>query len=214
MPEIILENKGIVYEIFQAKDLEETIDLIAEDFSEAEPITKSLGITAEEFHYFAEIYCNKAIIDKLSIVAKDKGKIIGFIISKDLESDPPEGIENVNSKFDPAMALLNKLDEEYMKSYKKADDKIFHLFMGGVDKQHEKRHIVTTLTEESLKIAKLNNFTVAIAEATGLATQHILRDKLEFTERIVIEYKQFLYEGKYPFNIEEPKSCILVEKRL
>jgi len=193
---------------------EETINLIAEDFSEAEPMTKSQGITAEEFHYFAEIYCTKAIMDGLSIIARDKGKVIGFMISEDLESDPLEGIENINKKFNPTMALLNKLDEEYVKSYKKVGDKIFHLFMGGVDKQHEKRHIVTTLLNESLNIAKLNNFTVAIAEATGLATQHILRDKLGFIERIVIEYKKFLYEGRYPFNIEEPVSCILMEKRL
>lgn len=70
------------------------------------------------------------------------------------------------------------------------------------------------MLEESLKIAKLNNFTVVITEATGLVTQHTLRDRLGFIERAVIEYKQFLYDGKYPFNIEEPKSCILMEKRL
>ena len=221
MPEIILEYKGIIleykgitYEIFREKDLEETVNLIAEDFSRAELMTKSQGITAEEFHYFAEIYCKKAIVDELSIVAKDTGKIIGFIISEDLESDPPEGIENINIKFNPTMALLNKLDEEYVKSYKKIDDKIFHLFMGGVDQQHEKRHINTTLIEESLKIAKLKKFTVAIGEATGLAAQHILRDRLGFIERIVIEYNKFLYEGKYVFNIDEPVNCILAEKRL
>jgi ribosomal protein S18 acetylase RimI-like enzyme len=214
MSEILLEKKEITYEILKANDLEETVNLIAENFSKAEPMTKSQGITADEYHYFAEIYCNKAIRDKLSIIAKDKGKVIGFTISKDLESDPPEGIENVNSKLRPALAFLNKLDEEYIKSFKKINDKIFHIYMGGVDQQYEKRHIATTMLEESLKMAKLNNFTVAIAETTGLTTQHILRDKQGFIERIVIEYKNFLYEGRYPFNIDEPISCILMEKRL
>ncbi len=58
MSEIILrENKGIIYELFQEKDLKETIALVAEDFSRAEPMTKSQGIIADEFRYFAEIVC-------------------------------------------------------------------------------------------------------------------------------------------------------------
>ncbi len=216
MSEIILrENKGIIYELFQEKDLEETISLVAEDFSRAEPTTKSQGITAGEFHYFAEIYCKKAVREGLSIVAKDKGKIIGFIISEDLESDPPEGIENINMKFNPIMALLNKLDEEYVKSYKKKDDKVFHLFMGGVDENYEKKHIISTLLEENLKLAKSKNFSVAIGEPTGLATQHILVDKFGFDEKIMIGYKKFNYNGKNVFkNIEGPIGCMLVEKKL
>lgn len=216
MSEIILrENKGIIYELFQEKDLEETISLVAEDFSRAEPMTKSQGITADEFHYFAEIYCKKAVREGLSIVAKDKGKIIGFIISEDLESGPPERIENINMKFNPIMALLNMLDEEYVKSYKKKDDKVFHLFMGGVDENNEKKHIISTLLEENLKLAKSKNFSVAIGEPTGLATQHILRDKFGFDEKIMIGYKKFNYNGKNVFkNIEGPVGCMLVEKML
>jgi hypothetical protein len=216
MPEIILrENKGIIYELFQEKDLEETIALVAEDFSRAEPMTKSQEIIANEYHYFAKIYCEKAVRDGLSIVAKDEGKIIGFIISEDLESGPPEGIEKINTKFNPIMALLNELDEEYVKLHKKKDDKVFHLFMGGVDENHEKKHIITTLLEENLKLAKLKNFSVAIGEPTGLATQHILRDKFGFDEKIMIEYKKFSYNGEHVFkNIEGPIGCMLVEKRL
>lgn len=216
MPEIILrENKGIIYELFQEKDLKETIALVAEAFSRAEPMTKSQGIIADEFYYFAEIYCKKAVRDGLSIVAKDEGKIIGYIISEDLESSPPEGIEKTNIKFDPIMALLNELDEEYVKSYKKKGDKVFHLFMGGVDEGYEKKHINTTILEENLKLAKLKNFSVAISEPTGLAAQHILIDKFGFDEKIRIEYKKFSYNGKYVFkNIEGPIGCMLVEKRL
>ena len=74
MSDIILkEDKGIVYEILQEKDLEKTAALISEVFSKGEPMTKSLGITAKEFHYFAEIYCKKAVRDGSSIIAKDKG---------------------------------------------------------------------------------------------------------------------------------------------
>lgn len=213
MPEILLENKGIVYEIFQEKDLEETANVIAEDFSRAEPMAKSQRITAEEFHYFAEIYCKKALINELSIIAKDQGKIIGYIINEELESELPEGIENINIKFNPIIAFLNKLDDEYVNAFKKTDDKIFHIFIGGVDERYEKRHINTIMLEESLKIAKLKNFTVVIVEVTGLITQHTLRDRLGFIERVKMEYKKFLYEGKYVFNIDEPVSCILMEKR-
>lgn len=214
--DMLKEKEGIIYKVLQADDLEQTIKCISEVFPRNEPTTKELGITPFEFYSYAEIYCKKALKEGLSVVAKDKvtGNVIGFCISEDLASEPPEGIEMINPKFHPVMALLNSLDEEYKKSHKVEKGQILHLVMAGVSQHYEGRNVVTTLTAENLKHAKLKNYSGAVAEATGLVSQHIARDKLGFKEMFEIEYKSFIYGEKHIFkNIENSPSCILLEKQ-
>jgi ribosomal protein S18 acetylase RimI-like enzyme len=210
------EEKGISYEILQEKDLEETVTLLSNVFSSKEPVTKSLDITAEELRYFAELYCKKAVMDGLSIVAKDKGnkdKIVSFLISEDLDSERPEGIEKVDPKILPAIALVEALEED-IKSSRKEGERRFHLFLGGTDKEYENRHILSTLNEESMKLAKTKHFTSAVAEPSGFATQHMFK-KLGFEIRKMIDYKTFQHEGKNVFKIiEGPSSIPLMEKSL
>ena len=197
-------------------DIEQTIACIIETFPGNEPMAKALGITPDEYYFFAKIVCEKAVKDGLSIVAKDKknGKLIGFSISEDLESEPPEELEKINEKLHPIMELLTILDEKYKKFHTIKKGQIFHLYMVGVTKSFEKQNIATILLEENLKLAKLYNFSGAIVEATGYVSQHIIRDKLGFNEKFAIEYKSFAYNKKNVFkNIDNSNRCILFEKR-
>jgi hypothetical protein len=214
MNNILKENKGIIYEILQEEDLEETATLISEVFSKGEPMTKALEITAKEFYYFVEIYCKKAVNEGLSTIAKNKGKVIGFIISEDFDSTPPEGIQKIDIKVVPWMALIDAVEKD-AKSNKKEGERRFHMFLGGTDKQYENKHINTTMIEESLKLAKIKNFTSAMVEPTGFATQYMFTDKFKFEKKVMIEYKTFLFEGENVFkNIEGPVGLLLMEKRL
>jgi ribosomal protein S18 acetylase RimI-like enzyme len=214
MTEMILrEEKGIIYEILQEKDLEETVALLSNVFSCGETVTKCLEITPKELHYCAELYCKKAVREGLSIIAKDKynNKIISFLISEDFDSEKPEGIEKIDIKILPGMALLDTLEKD-MKSDKKEWERRFHIYLGGTDEQYKNRKIMTILIEESMKLAKIKHFTSVIAEPSGFATQHMF-NKLGFETKNIIEYKTFLYEGKNVFkNIEGPTGIYLMEK--
>lgn len=212
---ILKEDKGITYEILQEKDLEETTALLSQIFTEGEPVTKSLEITPKEFRYFAEIYCKKAVKEGISMIARDKDnyKIVSFIISEDFDSPQPEEIQNIDKKIVPLMALVDAIEMD-TKSIKKEGERRFHMFLGGTAKNYEHRHIATILVEESLKLAKSKNFTIAIAEPSGFATQHMF-NKLKFEQKNMIEYKKFLFEGKNVFkNIVGPVGLPLMEKRL
>jgi ribosomal protein S18 acetylase RimI-like enzyme len=180
-------------------------------------MTKAMEITSDEFYRFAEIYCKKAITEELSLVARDKatGNIIGFLISENLASLPPNGIKTINEKFLPIIKLLNGLDENYKQSFEMNGKNILRLFMTGVREHYEGLNIATMLIENSLKLARLNNYSYVISETTGSVTQHILRDKLGFEEKFAIDYKSFYYNGKHVFNnIENSSYCVLFEKRL
>ena len=212
---IVKEDKGIIYEMFQEKDLEETASLMSEVFSKGELTVRYFEITAEEYHYFSEIYCKKAIKEGLSMVAKDKnnGKIVAFLINEDFDSPKPEGIEKLQPIVAADLSLIDAL-EEYAKANKKEGERRFHLFLGGTDKEYENRHILSTLIHESMKLAKNKNFTSIIAEPTGFATQHIIK-KLGFTQINFIEYKKFQFQGKNIFaNLEGPIGIPLMEKMI
>jgi ribosomal protein S18 acetylase RimI-like enzyme len=210
-------KKEIIYDVFRESDLEQTIACITEVFPIREPMTRALRFTPDEYYFFAEIYCKKAAKEGLSAVAKDRatGKVIGFCISEDFASEPIEGIEKINVKSYPIMALLASLDEEYRKAHKVEKGHIFHLYMVGVSEPYENQDIAMILLDKNLKLAKMKKFSYVIAEATGPVSQHILRDKLGFKEKFAIEYESFTYKGENVFkNIEGAHSCILVEKQL
>lgn len=212
---ILKEDKGIVYEILQENDLEETILLLSKIFTGGEPSVKYFGITSEEYYYFAQLYCNKGIEEGLSITAKDKGtgKIVAFIISEDFDSSAPEGIENIDRKIAIDMAIVDEIEEE-AKTNKKEGERRFHIFFGGTENEYVNRGIMTTLIDESIKLAKRKKFTNIIAEATGFATQHIFK-KFGFKEKNMIEYKKFVFEGKHIYeNLDDPVGIILMEKMI
>lgn len=216
-PEIETAGKKIIYSMLREKDVEQTVDCMVDTFQD-EPMTKALDITKDEFKYLAELYATKAAKERLSIVAKDgDGSVIGFCISEDLISGPPEGIYGTNEKFRPIIDLLSSLDENYMESkpYDMENGDTFHLFMAGVKEPYRSTNVASALIDRSLGLANSRGFSCAIAEATGPVSQHILRDKFGFAEKFSVDYEQFVYGGDRVFeSIREPRSCILMEKRL
>lgn len=211
---IVKEDNEIVYEIFQEKDLEETTKLFSEVFPRGETTVKYLKITPKQYYSVADLYCKKAIKEGLSMIARDKntGKIVGFLLNEDFDSPKPEGIEKIDPIVAMDMSLIDVLEED-LKANKKEGEKRFHLFLGGTDIGYENKHILSTLLEESIKLAKDKNFTSIIAEPTGFATQHIIK-KLGFEKRNFIEYKKYQFEEKFIFeNMEDcPIGIILMEK--
>ncbi len=153
--------------------------------------------------------------ERLSIIAKDKdkGKIVAFLISEDFDSARPEGIEKIDTKIAIDMAIVDAIEED-AKANKKEGERRFHIFFCGTEKEYVNRGIMTTLIDESIKLAKSKKFTNIIAEPTGFATQHMFK-KLGFKQKKMIEYKKFVFEGK---NIYEKMDghigILLMEKKI
>ncbi|MBW4634163.1 MAG: hypothetical protein KME30_20325 [Iphinoe sp. HA4291-MV1] len=100
---IINEKHEIKFRIIQQDDFEQTVDLCSQVFANYEPMTRSMKINSKEFQTLAEPYCRKAIEDGLSIVATDSnGKVVGFVISEDLMTEPPP-LDEMNDKIEPIL---------------------------------------------------------------------------------------------------------------
>ena len=90
------KQNGIIYQLLQERDIEQAINCLIDVFTSAEPITKELKISPNEFYPFAKIICQKAVEDKLSVIAKEpvNYQVVGFIISQDLSNNLSEEIYN------------------------------------------------------------------------------------------------------------------------
>jgi ribosomal protein S18 acetylase RimI-like enzyme len=206
------EKNTVKYRIIQSGDFEQTVDLCSQIFVKHEPITRSLKINYREFRVLAESYCIKAIEDRLSIVAIDSnGQIIGFIISEDFMTQPPY-LKDFSDKFEPIQALSYQLKYSYCyrSQYYFKLIHALHILMLGVKDEYKNQKIATTLIKENLKLAKLNNFSVAISEATGLTSKHIF-SKLGFKEEMTFFYDSYTFQGKKIFSsIKESAGCTLM----
>jgi ribosomal protein S18 acetylase RimI-like enzyme len=205
------EKHTIKYRIIQAGDFQQTVDLCSQIFTKYEPITKSLNINYQEFRQIAEPYCIKAIEDRLSIVATDSnGQIVGFTISEHLMSQPPY-LKDISYKFEPIQALSYDLKYSYSRSqYYLKLFQTLHILMVGVKEEYKNQKIAKTLIKENLKLAKINNFSVAIAEATGLISQNIFRS-LGFKEEVIFLYNSYIFRGEEKFSsIKESVGCALM----
>lgn len=81
---------------------------------------------------------------------------------------------------------------------------------------------LNTLDEMALMVAEafthyepLAVIQTAVAEATGVISQHILRNKFGFVDRFEIPYKTFTNQGRRVFeSIKEHNGIILMDKTL
>ena len=122
--------------------------------------------------------------EALLFVGTETGTV-AFLISEDFDSSKPEGIEKIDKKIATDMAIVEAIVED-AKVNKKEGERRFHIFLGGTAKEYVNRGIMTTLIDESIKLAESKKFSNIIAEATGSATQHIFK-KFGFEEKKTIE---------------------------
>jgi hypothetical protein len=193
------------------------IECITSTFLSGEPMTRALNIKKQDFYDFVELFINKAIAEGLSIVAKtpDTNRIIGCLVCQDFNSDLPQGIERVAESFAPIFELLGHLDDRYKARHEVHSGEMYHLFMGGVDREFAGQGIIHQMTHQAEMLARSIGFTAAIGEATGPVSQHVYLNHLGYKVLDAICYQDFLFEGDYVFrSITECESCKLIYKAL
>jgi hypothetical protein len=210
--------RDISYQVLAEDDLQSAIECISSTFYFGEPITKALDITLEEFKYFAGILLRKAVLDKLSVVAKDnvKGIVVGVLIAEDFMTEPPANIETISPKFLPIFELLGTLDTRYKEKYPVQLGELYHIFMVGVYKEYPGLSLPLTRTAEI--IAREKGYIAAIGEATNPISYTIYTKRLGFKDVKGVEpitYGKFEYSGKQVFaNISECANCQIIRKVL
>jgi GNAT superfamily N-acetyltransferase len=213
---ILRERDGIRYALLGEPDLDEVARLVAVVFADgSEPVTRALGVGPDDFVEFVRSLGPKFSQEGLSVVARDiaTGKALGAQLNDDMGIKPPESI-GAYDWIVPALALLEALDHGHFGDRAIEPGECVHLFLIAVLRQFRRERISSQLLELSLGLAAKHGYGVAVAEATGLVSQHMLR-KAGFQHRVEIPYATFEHGGQRPFEgIKDHPSAVLMEKMI
>jgi hypothetical protein len=197
--------------------IDEMALMVAEAFNRYEPMAVAQDLPVKEFVDFVKLIGPKAQQEELTVLARDleTGQVIGAMITDDFASVPPEGMEHLGERFEPIFALLGELDEQYKQGRSLRLGEYLHLFMIAVKHQIKGRNVAHNLIQSCLENGMRKGYHTAVAEATGVISQHIFRNKFGFVDRLEIPYKTFVHQGRRVFeSIEEHTGTILMDKPL
>ena len=128
------EEQPIEYSVYAPQNADEMTRLLGEVFSRRDPPAVAVGLTPSEFETFVRLFCAKAAVEGLTIVARHAGtrELVGVLLTEDSASAPPDGMDGLSPKFEPIFDILGQLDTEYRGDRTVPPGASLHLFLLGV----------------------------------------------------------------------------------
>ena len=210
------EPEPIEYAIYAAEDADEMALLLGGVFSRRDPPAVAVGLTPSEFEAFVRLFCPKAAVEGLTIVARHTGtrELVGALLTEDSASVMPQGMDRLSPKFEPIFDILGQLDMEYRGDQEVTPGGSLHLFLVGVADSVAGRGVAQQLVSTCLENGVQKGYRLAVTEATNKVSQHIFR-KLGFIERVRRSYLSHHFDGRAVFaSIADQGGPILMDKRL
>lgn len=210
------EQQLIEYDIYTAQDADEMARLLGEVFSRRDPPAVSVGLTPSEFEDFVRLFCPKAAIEGLTVVARQAPtrELVGALLTEDSASALPDGMDRLSPKFEPIFDILGQLDAEYRATWTLRPGESLHLFLLGVAESVTGRGVAHRLITKCLDNGARKGYQLAVTEATNKVSQHIFR-KLGFAERAQRSYINHRFAGHAVFeSIAAQGGPILMDRSL
>ncbi len=210
------EQQGIEYAIYTSQDADEMARVLGEVFSQRDPPAVAVGMSPSEFEAFVCLFCPKAAVEGLTIVARDAStrQLVGALLTEDCASALPDGVGRLSPKFEPIFDILGQLDAEYRGDSSPHSGESLHLFLLGVAESVAGRGVAKHLVSVCLAHGARNGYQRAVTEATNKVSQHIFR-KFGFTERVRRSYLSHRFGGRAVFtSIADQGGPILMDKLL
>lgn len=197
---LLTSDLNVKFSILDQDDIDETVQCLADAFSEDDPTTYALNITAAEFKVFSKYICEKVLEHRLSLVARDNtnGKLIGCRIVEPIEIKNKD-VPHLSEKFLPIFALLKEVTatQPMVPAYKR----VAHFITLAIDKNYRGRNLAKQLLALQLHFLTQLGYEYFCAEFTNpysyLAIKSVLDGDILHSHEI--EYQTFKYENEYPF---------------
>jgi ribosomal protein S18 acetylase RimI-like enzyme len=208
----ITQVDGIIYGLLEATDEPEMVQVLAEAFSRHDPLAIALGLSVSDVAQIVEAFAPKMLKEELTIVARDAGGEMAGVMFTDDFGTPSPDVGALPEEFDAIGMLLDRLDLPYRETHEVVPGSHLHLLMVGVSDGATRRGVAQALIRVCLDHGSKRGYRWAIAEATGVVSQHIFR-KLGFNELDVVPYREFEVDGQRVFaTIAEHRGAVLMER--
>lgn len=203
---------GIVYGLLEAADEPEMIQVLADAFSRHDPPAVALGLSASDIAQIVKSFAPKVLAEELTIVARDAaGRMVGVMFTEDFGTPSPD-LGALPEGFEAIGMLLDRLDLPYRETHDVVPGSHLHLLMVAVSDVATRAGVAQTLIRVCVDQGAKRGYRWAIAEATGVVSQHIFR-KLGFIELDVVPYGEFEVNGQRVFaTIADHRGAVLMER--
>ena len=204
------------YGAYTASDADEMSRLLGEVFARLDPPAVAVGLTPSDFEAFVRMFCPRAAVEGLTIVARsgETGEMVGALLTEDSAAALPEGMDRLSRKLDPIFDILGQLDAEYRADRTIRPGESLHLFLLGVDPRFAGQGVAQGLVRACLAHGARRGYRVAVTEATNRTSQHVFR-KQGFIERVRRSYQDHRFEGRPCFgSIADQGGPMLMTKEL
>ena len=204
------------YGAYTASDADEMSRLLGEVFARLDPPAVAVGLTPSDFEAFVRMFCPRAAVEGLTIVARsgETGEMVGALLTEDSAAALPEGMDRLSRKLDPSFDILGQLDAEYRADRTIRPGESLHLFLLGVDPRFAGQGVAQGLVRTCLAHGARRGYRVAVTEATNRTSQHVFR-KQGFIERVRRSYQDHRFEGRPCFgSIADQGGPMLMTKEL
>jgi len=165
-------------------------------------MTHYMKMEYDEFHPFAEAVAQKAIADELSsvIIEKKSQRVVALSLVEDL-LDPVALNMPLSFKFDPILALLERLSSDYFAEHTPSKNQIAHLFISAVAENFRNLRLSTHANFHAMRLAKQRKFSLMLSELTNYLNEKGIVPHLKGEKKCVgeIVYHKFEFNNQRPF---------------
>jgi hypothetical protein len=196
-----IEDPRFQYHILDDEHAAQAIEVMTQSFCNYEPMTKFINVTYDEFKPFAEIVVAKAIEDKMSVVALDKGRVVACTVVEDLVDPAPLDLNKLTPKFKYIFSLLEQISGPYFKDKKINKNQIAHLFITAVHPDYFHQGLSRQVNFQSIFAAKKRKYNLMVSELTHWFNEKGLVKYLPHAKQILgtMVYNDYELEGHRPF---------------
>jgi hypothetical protein len=196
-----IEDTAYQYQILDKSKRLDVINMMTQSFCDHEPMTKYINVTYDEFTPFAETIVDKAIADKLSIVALKDNLVVACTVVEDLVDPAPLDLNVLTPKFKFIFNLLETISSPFFADKQLNKNQVAHLFITAVHPQFYGKGLSRQVNFQSMKIANNRNYPFMLSELTNWYNEKGLIKYLEHPKRLLgtSVYNDYSLEGVYPF---------------
>ena len=214
---VLHRENGMRYEIAGDARSAPITERLGESFAH-EPMTSTLGISAQQFGALAALFIPECLGNDLSVVAvADDGSeaVAGVLICRDFKSPMPAGIPHDFPWFLPIYDAVVQVDTAY--EAQRPDlrpGQAIDLWMLAVDTtRFGRRGIGSHLIRLATDVARQREFAACVCECTGHFSQ-TAAERAGFAEMARVTYKDFTHEGRRVFaDIPAPHTHLAFYER-
>jgi len=210
-----LSTSPYSFHLLTSVETKATIELITQYFHNYGTLTNHFALTPSALTPYVTELVERAISDRLSIIALEHNQVIGCSIVLDLAN--PFRLQNkMDKNFNLIFTFLQEVTHDFFHETTIHPKHIANLLITVVAKPDQQHNLLTELTLQSVQHAKEEGFDFICCTFNHLKHEKetltaLINNKLRLRSR---KYKEFQYQGHYPFfTLEGSLNAYICELR-